>query len=96
MVAGVNSIKSIFSNKFASRRKGKNVDKNLTKARVNREYLVKHIETDDVEMKDFLFTLGCYEGERITVISVLSDNYIVSIKDARYSIDRELAAAIIV
>jgi ferrous iron transport protein A len=95
MIVGVNSIKSIFSNNFTRRSsRDKNVDENLTRARVNRKYVVKHINTDDDGMKDFLFTLGCYEGESITVISVLSDNYIVSIKDGRYSIDKELAEAI--
>lgn len=95
-MVGVNSIKSIFSNNLTRRSRKKNVDENLTRARVNREYVVKHINTDDDGIKDFLFTLGCYEGESITVISVLSDNYIVSIKDARYSIDKELAKAIVV
>ncbi len=47
-------------------------------------------------MKDFLFTLGCYEGEEITVISILSDNYIIHVKGARYSIDKELARAILI
>ena len=94
MIVGVNSIKSIFSNNFTRRSRDKNGNENLTRARVNRKYVVKHINTDDDGMKDFFFTLGCYEGESITVISVLSDNYIVSIKDARYSIDKELAEAI--
>ncbi len=57
---------------------------------------IKDIFTDDDELKSFLFTLGCYVGEHITVISILTGNYIVSIKDARYSIDTELAQAIII
>lgn len=96
MSVGVNVMRSMFGNGFTGRRKNKNANKNLARARVNREYMIKDIATDDEEMKNFLFTLGCYEGEDITVISVLADNYIVSIKDARYSIDRELAEAIIV
>nr|WP_052636100.1 FeoA family protein [Peptoclostridium litorale] len=72
------------------------VVKNLSEAKVDEEYAVKGIETDDEDMKDFLFTLGCYEGEKVTVISVLAENYVISVKDARYSIDSELARAIIV
>lgn len=68
----------------------------LSKAEVDVEYTIKKIKTDDEEIRNFLFTLGCYEGEKITVISKLAENYIVSIKDARYSIDTELAEAIIV
>ncbi|GEM_PF-90969 len=70
--------------------------KNLTHAEINREYVIKEIRTNDKELKDFLFTLGCYEGETITVISVLADNYIVAVKDARYSIDKGLAETVII
>jgi len=69
---------------------------NLSKAKIDAEYTIKGIKTDDDEIKNFLFTLGCYEGEKVTVISKLAENYIISIKDARYSIDTELAKAIIV
>jgi len=69
---------------------------NLVKAQVNREYTVKEIKTNDDELKNFLFTLGCYEGETVTVLSVLGENYVVSVKDSRYCIDRDLAEAIIV
>lgn len=69
---------------------------NLSEAEVDVEYTIKKVETDDEEIKSFLFTLGCYEGEKITVISILAENYVISIKDARYSIDSELAEAIIV
>ncbi len=69
---------------------------NLTNADVQKEYIIKDIDTDNEEMKSFLFTLGCYVGEHITIISILADNYIVSIKDARYSIDTSLAKAIII
>ncbi|WP_319023191.1 FeoA family protein [Tepidibacter hydrothermalis] len=70
--------------------------KNLSEVEVDMEYTIKSIETDDEEMKSFLFTLGCYEGQKVTVISVLAENYVISVKDARYSIDSELAEAIIV
>ena len=69
---------------------------NLSNAQINREYTIKEVKTNDEEVKHFLFTLGCYEGETVTVISVLSENYVISVKDARYSIDTDLAEAIIV
>ncbi len=67
---------------------------NLTEARVGTEYIIQQIETDDEELNAFLFSLGCYSGEPITVISRLKGGCIVSIKDGRYSIDNQLAAAI--
>ena len=57
---------------------------------------MKSIFTDDEEMDDFLFSLGCYEGEPITVISHIKGGCVVSIKDGRYTIDNALAEAIIV
>lgn len=69
---------------------------NLTKVKLNTIQTIKSIHTKDVAMRDFLFTLGCYEGQTITVISKLSSTYVVNINDARYSIDDELAKAIIV
>jgi ferrous iron transport protein A len=69
---------------------------NLSKAKINREYTIKEVKTNDEELKNFLFTLGCYEGEVITIVSILSENYVISVKDARYSIDKDLAEAIIV
>ena len=58
------------------------------------EYTVRHIDTDDEELNAFLFSLGCYAGEPITVISHLKGGCVVSIKDSRYNIDNQLAAAI--
>ena len=69
---------------------------NLAKGKLDTEYIIKDIKTNDEELKNFLFTLGCYEGEAITVISVLAENYVITVKDARYSIDKELAEAIII
>lgn len=69
---------------------------NLTKAEVGKEYIVRAIETDDDELNAFLFSLGCYSGEPITVISRKKRNMTVSIKDGRYNIDEQLAEAIIV
>ena len=69
---------------------------NLTEALEEQEYVVKSIETDDEELDAFLFSLGCYSGEKITVISHLKSSCIVSIKDGRYNIDNELAKAILI
>ncbi|MBQ4630746.1 MAG: ferrous iron transport protein A [Clostridia bacterium] len=68
----------------------------LTDAIEEKEYIIKKIDTDDEELDAFLFSLGCYSGEAITVISHLKGGCIVSIKDGRYNIDNELAEAIIV
>jgi len=69
---------------------------NLTQGKLNTQYIVKDIKTYDDELKNFLFTLGCYEGESITLISILAENYVITVKDARYSIDKDLAEAIII
>ncbi len=60
------------------------------------EYIIKQIETDDEELNAFLFSLGCYTGEPITVISHLKGGCVVSIKDGRYHIDNQLAEAVII
>ncbi len=60
------------------------------------EYVIKSIETDDEELDAFLFSLGCYSGETITVVSHIKGGCIVSIKDGRYNIDNELAEAIVI
>lgn len=66
----------------------------LRDAQVGREYLIKEIFTDDDELNSFLFSLGCYSGERITVVSKKKSGLVVSIKDGRYNIDLQLAGAI--
>ena len=66
----------------------------LLEANEGSEYIIKNITTDDEELNAFLFSLGCYVGEPITVVSHLKGGCIVSIKDARYNIDKELAKAI--
>ena len=68
----------------------------LFNAEVGKEYLVKDIHTNDDEIDSFLFTLGCYSGEPITVISRLKASLIVAIKDGRYNIDKPLAESITV
>ncbi len=60
------------------------------------EYIIKEINTNDEELNAFLFSLGCYEGEGITVVSFRKGGCTVSIKDGRYSIDNALAEAIII
>ncbi|MBR2942090.1 MAG: ferrous iron transport protein A [Clostridia bacterium] len=67
---------------------------NLLNAQTGVEYIVKGIETDDEEMDAFLFSLGCYSGEPITVVSHRRGGCVVSIKDGRYNIDNQLAEAI--
>ena len=69
---------------------------NLTDAQVGVEYIIRDIQTDDEELDGFLFTLGCYSGEPITVISHKKGGCVVSIKDGRYNIDNQLAAAILI
>ncbi|MEE1043446.1 MAG: FeoA family protein [Clostridia bacterium] len=69
---------------------------NLTEAIEEKEYTIKEINTEDEELNAFLFSLGCYTGEKITVISHLKGGCIVSIKDGRYNIDNQLAEAIII
>ena len=61
-----------------------------------KEYIISSIETDDEELDAFLFSLGCFSGEPITVISHLRGSSIVSIKDGRYNIDKNLANAILI
>lgn len=67
---------------------------NLTNAQAGSEYVIRDIVTDDAEMDAFLFSLGCYAGEPVTVISQLRGGCIISVKDGRYTIDNELASAI--
>ena len=69
---------------------------NLLSAEEGREYIIQSIETDDEELDSFLFSLGCYVGEPITVVSHKRKTYTVSIKESRYCIDKQLAEAIIV
>ena len=67
---------------------------NLTSALEGSDYIIKRIHTEDEEMNAFLFSLGCYAGEPITMVSRLRGGCVVSIKDSRYTIDTHLASAI--
>lgn len=69
---------------------------NLAEAQEGKEYIIQQIATEDEELDEFLFSLGCYSGEPITVVSRLKNSCVVSIKDGRYNIDNQLASAIII
>ena len=69
---------------------------NLKTAQEGKEYIIQRIETEDEELDAFLFSLGCYSGEPITVVSRRKGSCVVSIKDGRYTIDDQLAEAILV
>ncbi len=66
----------------------------LTHAQLGQEYVITGIHTDDEELDSFLFTLGCFAGEPVTVVSQLRNSYVISVKDGRYNISRDLAEAI--
>lgn len=68
----------------------------LLEATLGTEYIIEDIKIDDDELENFLFTLGCYSGEPITVISRKRNNCVVAIKDGRYNMDKHLAGAILV
>ena len=68
----------------------------MTKAEEGRQYTIAGIETEDEELDSFLFSLGCYSGEPITVISRRRLSCTIAVKDGRYSIDNQLAAAIVI
>ena len=67
---------------------------NLRSAEIGKEYIIRSIVTDDEELDQFLFSLGCYTGEPITVVSRKRRSCTIAVKDARYSIDDQLAEAI--
>lgn len=67
----------------------------LADAECDKAYIIKAIETyEDEEMESFLFSLGCYAGQQVTIISNLDKSYVINVKDSRYNIDEELARAI--
>ena len=69
---------------------------NLLEAEEGKTYIVSEINTNDEEMTAFLFRLGCYEGEPVTLISKKRKGCVVAIKDGRYSLDKQLASAVLV
>ena len=74
---------------------GEHKSMNLWQAEIGTEYIIDRIESGDEDMESFLFSLGCYGGEPITVVSKKKKTLVASIKDGRYSMDRELAEAIL-
>ncbi|MFI3170450.1 MAG: FeoA family protein [Faecalibacterium sp.] len=68
----------------------------LDQGKIGVEYTVLALHTEDEELDSFLFTLGCYEGEKIVIVSVISESYVVAIRDGRYNIDKGLAECIAV
>ena len=69
---------------------------NLLEAEEGKTYIVSEINTNDDEMTAFLFRLGCYEGEPVTLISKKRKGCVVAIKDGRYSLDKQLASAVLI
>ena len=69
---------------------------NVSGAQLGKEYIIEDILTDDEELNSFLFSLGCYSGEPITVVSQMRGGFVISVKDGRYNIDQNLAEAIII
>ena len=69
---------------------------NLSIAQIGKDYIIRGIETDDEDLNSFLFSLGCYSGEPVTVVSRRRGGCTVSIKDGRYNIDNQLAEAILI
>ncbi len=69
---------------------------NLKDAQIGKEYIIKEVVTDDEELDAFLFSLGCYSGEPITVVSRRKKSCVISIKDGRYTIDDQLEEAIMI
>ncbi len=69
-------------------------DMPLSEMNPEKEYLIVSISTDDEEFRSFLFTLGCYSGEKIILVAKKRRNLTIGVKDARYTIDRELADVI--
>lgn len=68
----------------------------LRNAEEGKEYIIRDIITDDEELDAFLFSLGCFSGESITVVSRRKSGCVVAIKDGRYNIDNNLADAILI
>lgn len=64
---------------------------NLTNAEIGKEYIIQSIDTQDDELNSFLFTLGCYSGQAITVLANKKNGIVISIKDSRYNVDLNLA-----
>ena len=69
---------------------------NLLQAEEGKEYIIQQVNTNDGELNAFLFSLGCYSGQAVTVVTRRKSGCVISLKDARYSIDAQLAEAIVI
>lgn len=67
----------------------------LSNVKIGQTVTIKGVEGKE-KIKNFLFSLGCHEGEEITLISILAGNYVVNIKDSRYAIDEKMAKSIVI
>lgn len=67
---------------------------NLSKAQLGVTYRIECVQAK-LKTVEYLLTLGCFEGEQLTLVSKLSGNYVVSLKDSRYAIDEEMAKDIV-
>lgn len=94
MMEGV--LKKSFFSRLIGKADRSSAIENLSQGKINKNYRIKAIKSEDEELANFLFSLGCYEGEIITLISVICENYVINVKDARYSIDKELASAVVI
>ncbi len=86
--------KKKFSKFIKAERKANTDLDNLSEGQMNLQYIITDIKSNNEEMDNFLFSLGCYKGEEIIIISKIGDVFVINIKDARYSIDENLAKAI--
>lgn len=66
----------------------------LNEAEAGKEYVISSVDVNDSELGSFLFSLGCYSGEHVTLVSRKKHSLVLAIKDGRYNIDPELASAI--
>ena len=68
----------------------------LADAEFGVSYKVDSLDVKDAELENFLFTLGCYSGEEVVVVSKISGSYVISVRDGRYNVDKNLAKSILV
>jgi len=67
----------------------------LTMAKAGEHNLIKKVG-GKADVRQFLETLGFVPGAHVSVISEISGNVIVNIKNSRVAISREMAAKIMV
>lgn len=67
----------------------------LTMLTIGEESSVKRVTGDD-KTKRFLEHLGIMAGEKISIVSEITGNIIVSVRDSRIALDRNVAKRILV